>query len=406
MTRDLAQRIAVTLGALLIYRLGQYIPLPGIDLDAWAMLSRSQGGGVVGALGTFSGGARRMAICALGIVPYISAAVLVQLAAMVSHRVRAIARDGERGRRRMVRYARYLALLLTAFQAWGVAGGLEQVGGVVANPGPLFVASTVITLAGGTMFLVWLADQITVRGIGNGIALILLTGIVTQVPEAIAYTLELGRQGTLSPRQIAVLLFVVVAVTALVAAMELARRSVLVRYPARQVGSRQLDERLSDLALKLNPAGVVPVLLASFLLAILVGISGFVAGFESDFVAQLRPGRTTFVIVYGVLIVFCTFLYAASVLDPEEAAEQLGRFGGVVPAVARGEATAAYLDHVVSRIVVVGAVYLALVCLLPEILIRAAPVPFYFGGVGILVVVCTIIDVEHQVRSGLRSRRG
>jgi preprotein translocase subunit SecY len=381
MTQDLAQRVAVTIGALLVYRLGQYIPLPGIDAGAWAAISRIQGNGVVGAV-TVLPGIRRMAMFALGIVPYVSAAVFVQLATIVSRPLRAIARDGERGRRRMVRYARYLTVLLTAFQAWGIASALERVGGVVANPGPLFVVSTVVTLTGGTMFLVWLADQITARGIGNGIALILLTGTVTQIPEAIAVTMELGRQGVLSTQQIGVLLLVVLAVTALVVTMELARRRVPVRYPARQVGSRHLDERLSDLSLKLNPAGVVPVLLASFLLAVLVGVGGLLGGFESGFVAQLRPGRTTFLIVYGVLIVFCTFLYAASVLDPDEAAEQLKKSGGGVPGIAPGEKTAAHLDHIVSRTIVVGAAYLALVCLLPEILVRSAAVPFFSAASG------------------------
>jgi len=404
MPQDLAQRIAVTVGVLLIYRLGQYIPLPGIDAGAWAIILQGHGSGVARAVGALSGGVSRISILALGIVPYISAAVLVQLATIVSRRLRALSRAGERGRQAMVQYARYLTALLTAFQAWGIASALEQVGSVVANPGPLFVLSTVVTLTGGTMFLVWLAGQITARGVGNGIAVILLAGIVTQVPEAVAYTLELGRQGVLSTQQIGVMSLVVLAVTALVVAMELARRNLPIRYAARQVGSRQLDERVSDLSLKLNPAGIVPVLLASFVLAILIAVAGFLTGWESGLVAHLRPGALSHLIVYALLIVFCTFLYTASVLDPDEAAEKLKGLGGAVPAIEPGEATAAHIDHVVSRTTVVGAAYLALICLLPEVLVRSVPVPFYLGGVGLLVAVGTIIDLAAQVRAG-RSRR-
>jgi preprotein translocase subunit SecY len=393
MTQDLAQRIAVTFGALLIYWLGQHIPLPGIDSEAWAAISRIQGSGIAGA--------RRMSILALGILPYVSAAVLVQLATIVSGRLRALSRAGERGRRIMVRIALYLTLLLTVVQAWGIASALAQVGSVVARPGPVFVLSTVVTLAGGTMFLAWLAEQITARGIGNGIAVILLAGIVTQVPAAVAYMLELGRQGVLSTQQIGVLSLAVLAVTALIVTMELAQRNLPVRYPARQAGSRTLDERVSDLSLKLNPAGIVPVLLASFVLSILTAVGGFLTGWESGLVAHLRPGTLSHLIVYALLIVFCTFLYTASVLDPDAAAEKLKGFGGAIPAIAPGEATAAHIDHVVSRTTAVGAAYLALICLLPEILVRFMPVPFYFGGVGLLVAVCTIIDLAAQVRAGL-----
>jgi preprotein translocase subunit SecY len=402
-TEDLAQRIAVTIGALLIYRWGQYIPLPGIDPEAWAAISHIQGSGVVGAMAALPG-TRRMAICALGILPYISAAILVQLATIVSRRLRALSRAGERGRRSMVRYALYLTLLLTGLQAWGIASALAQVGSVVARPGPMFVLSTIVTLTGGTMFLVWLAEQITAHGIGNGIAVILLAGIVTQVPEAVAYTLELGRQGVLSTQQTGVLLVVVVAVTALVVAMELARRKLPIRYAERQAGSRKLDARVSDLSLKLNPAGVVPVLLASFVLSILVAVGGFLTGWESGVVAHLSPGTLSYLIVYALLIVFCTFLYTASVLDPDEAAEKLKAFGGVIPTIEPGEATAAYIDRVVSRTTVVGAAYLALICVLPEALLRYLPVPFYLGGVGLLVAVCTIIDLAAQVRAGLARR--
>jgi preprotein translocase subunit SecY len=396
MTQDLAQRVAVTIGALLIYALGQYIPLPGIDSEVWAAISGIQGSGIAGT--------RRISILALGILPYVSAAVLVQLATIVSRRLRARSREGERGRRRMVRAALYLTLLLTVVQAWGIASALAQVRGVVASPGPVFVLSAIVTLAGGTMFLVWLAEQITARGIGNGIAVILLAGIVTQVPDAIAYTMELDRQGVLSTPQIGVLLVVVIAVTTLVVAMELARRKLPIRYAEHEVGSRKLDARVSDLSLKLNPAGIVPVLLASFVLSILVAVGGFFSGWDSSLVVHLRPGGLAHVVVYALLVVFCTFLYTASVLDPDEAAEKLKAFGGAIPAIEPGEATAAHIDHVVSRTTVVGAAYLALICVLPGVLVRFAPAPFYFGGVGLLVAVCTIIDLTAQVRAA-RSRR-
>jgi preprotein translocase subunit SecY len=398
MTPDLARRIAVTLGALLLYRLGQIIPLPGIDPVAWEMISRSQGHGAAGAIAVLSG-VRRISLLALDIVPYISAAIIVQLATMVSGRLRALAREGERGRRRMVRAARYLTVVLTVFQAWGIASALEHVGGVVTNPGPVFVLSTIVTLTGGTLFLVWLAELITARGIGNGIAVILLVGIATQVTQAVAQTIELTRQGILSTQLIGVLLVVVVAVTAAVVVMELARRRLPIRYAGRQVGARALGERSSDLALKLNPAGIVPILLASFVLSMLVAVGGFFIGFDSGLVAHLRPGTLSHLVVFALLIVFCTFLYTASVLDPEEAAERLERLGGAIPDIPPGEATAAFLDRVVSRMTVLGAVYLALVVLLPEILVAFARVPFYFGGAGLLVAVCTVIDLAEQFRA-------
>jgi preprotein translocase subunit SecY len=403
MPQDLTRRIAVTIGALLLYRLGQIIPLPGIDPVAWEMISRNLGHGAAGAIAVLPG-VRRMSLLALDIVPYITAAVIVQIGTMLSRRVRALAQAGERGRRRMVKAALILTALLTAFQAWGIANGLERVGSVATHPGPLFVLSTVVTLTGGTLFLAWLAELITVRGIGNGIAVILLTGIATQATQAAAQAAELTRQGVLSTQLVGVLLVVVVAVTAAVVAMELARRRVAIRYAGRQVGIRTLDERASDLSLKLNPAGVVPALLASFVLSILIAVGGFFTGFESGLVAHLRPGTLSHLIVFAILIVFCTFLYTASVLDPEEAAERLKALGGTIPDIPPGEATAAFLDRVVSRTTVLGAAYLALVVLLPEILVTVARVPFYFGGIGLLVAVCTVIDLTEQFRAW-RSRR-
>jgi preprotein translocase subunit SecY len=403
MTSDLAQRIAVTIGALLLFRLGEYIPLPGVNADALATLARGEGSGVAGILAASSGGVRRLAIFALGLVPYVSAAVLVQLATIVSAGLRTRAREGERGREAMVRYARYLTVLLTVFQAWGVANGLERVSGVVAHPGPLFVLSTVVTLTGGTLFLVWLAEQITVRGIGNGIALILLTGIVAELPAEIAAALEFMRQYRVASEQIVVVGLIVIAVTAAVVAMELARRRLPVLFSARAVGTRQVDERKSDLAFKLNPAGIVPVLLASFVIAVLVTAGGFFAGFDSGFVTQLRPASAVYLVLYPLLIILCTFFYTAFLLDPDESAESLRKLGGVLPGVAPGEPTAACLDQIVSRTTLLGAIYLALVCLLPDLLLRFLQVPVYFGGTALLVAVCALLDLRAHFRAERRS---
>lgn len=394
MTADLAGRIALTLGALLLVSVGQFIPLPGVNPEAWLILARGEGSGAI--LGLSIAGARPFAILALGILPYVTAAVLVQLATMVSSRLRGRARDGERGRTAMVRYARWLTLVLTAVQAWGVANGLESVRGVVTTPGVLFLVSTTITLIGGTMFLVWLAEQITLRGVGNGIALILLTGILTKTPAAIAYAIELIRRYGTSNGQIAVVLVLVIAVTAAVVAVELARRRLPVRYAARTVGDRAVAEGKSDLSLKLNPAGIVPVLLASFVMSVLALAVGLFAGFDSAAAGLLRPATSLYLILYAILIIFCTFLYTASVLDPEQAAADLARLGGRLGTIEPGEATAEYLDRTISRTTFIGAIYLALVCLLPDLLIRFAQVPMYFGGTALLVTVCTILDLQAQ----------
>ncbi|MBV8755145.1 MAG: preprotein translocase subunit SecY [Hyphomicrobiales bacterium] len=404
MTPALAQRIAVTIGALLLFRLGEYIPLPGVNPEAWAMLTHGEGGGIAGFFAASSAGVRRLAIFALGLVPYVSAAVLVQLATIVSRRLRARARDGEPGRAAMVRYARYVTVLLTALQALGVANGLEHVNGVVAHPGLPFVLSTVVTLTGGTMFLVWLADQITTRGIGNGIALILLTGLVTELPREIATALEFMRQYRVASEQLVAVTLIVVAVTAVVAVVELARRRLPILYSARAIGGRQLHEQKSDLSLKLNPAGIVPVLLASFVMSVLVAGLGFFAGFESSLVAQLRAGSAIHLVLYALLIIFCTFFYTAFVLDPEESADSLGKLGGSLPGIAAGEPTAACLDRIVSRTTLIGAIYLALVCLLPDLLMRFLQVPVYFGGTALLIAVCALIDLRAQFQAELRSR--
>jgi preprotein translocase subunit SecY len=398
MTPGLAERITWTISALLLFRWGEWIPLPGVNPEAWEFFTQVQGSGIAAVFGVSSGGGRRLAMFALGLGPYVSAAVLVQLATIFSSRLRATARDGARGRTAMVRYARYLATLLAAAQAWGVANGLEHVSGVVTIPGALFIVSTVTTLTGGTMFLAWLAEQITARGIGNGIALILFAGVVTEIPAALAYAIELMRQYRTSDTQVVAVVLIMIAVTAAVVAVELARRKLPILYSARQIGLRKFDARLSYLSVKLNPAGIVPVLLASFVMSMFVAVVGFFAGFESRWVEQLRPAGPVYLILYALLIIFCTFFYTASVLDPEESADKLKTLGGRLETIEPGEPSAAYLDRVISRTALLGGVYLALVCLLPAMLINYAYVPLYFGGTALLITVCTVLDLTTELR--------
>jgi preprotein translocase subunit SecY len=398
MTAELARRIAVTIGALLVYRLGCYIPLPGVDPVAWDAMIHAQGS--VGAIAAVAV-RQRLVIFALDILPYITAAVIVQMATIVSRRVRTTSRDGERGRRCMVRATLGVMVVLTVLQAWGIASALGQARSVVTNPGPLFIISATLTLTGGAVFLAWLAEQITTRGIGNGIALILLTGIVTELPREIATALEFMRQYRVSNEQLVAVALIVVAVNAVVVMVELARRRLPVRYAARAIGTRIFDERESYLSLKLNPAGIVPVLLASFVMSIFVSV---LAVFGSPLLAQLSPAGSMRQVLYALLIILCTFFYTASVLDPEESAEKLKTLDGKLETIEPGEPTAAYLDRTLSRTTLIGAVYLALVCLLPDILIRILQVPVYFGGTALLIAVCALIDLRVQFQAEVRSR--
>jgi preprotein translocase subunit SecY len=403
MTSELGKRIAFTIGALLVYRLGTYIPLPGIDPSVWAQIFRAQAGTVLGPFNLVSGGGiHRLAIFGLDILPYISAALIVQLISIVSQKLGALKEQGERGRQTINRRTRYLAVLIAAIQAYGVAGALESVCGLVANPGWFFILSTVVTLTGGTMVLVWLSEQITLRGIGNGIALLLLAGIMTQLPEAIARTLELERRGLLSSRFIVGSLAIMIVATGFVVLMERARRLLPIDYAERQIGMRMIEARSSNLSLKLIAAGIVPIILASWLLIVVSAFAYIAAGRSPGWLitlaSGLERGRPPYLVVYTVLIILCALAYAAVVLDPEKAAENLTKHRGSIPGVAPGEAAAEHLDHVLSRTTVIGAVYLVLVCLIPEILISYAEMPFYFGGAALLIVVCTILDIDAQVK--------
>jgi preprotein translocase subunit SecY len=403
---ELKKRIWFTLGALLVYRFGTYIPLPGIDPSAWDQIFRSQAGGILGMFNMFSGGGiHRMAIFALNIMPYISASIIIQLMTTVSPTLEHLKKEGEQGRKVMNQYTRYLTVALAAFQSYGISVGLEGAGNVVSDPGWFFRIETVVTLTGGTLFLMWLGEQVTSRGIGNGISLIILAGIVAELPSAIAGTLELGRQGALSTGLILVVLMMVVAVIAFIVFMERAQRRLLIQYPKRQVGNRMFEGQSSHLPLKLNTSGVIPPIFASSLLLLPTTVANFNAGQGPDWLifitTQLGHGRPLFLVLYVGLIVFFAFFYTAIVFNPTETAENLKKHGGFIPGIRPGERTAEYIDYVLTRITVIGAAYLALVCLLPEILISYATVPFYFGGTSLLIVVSVTMDTVAQIQGYL-----
>jgi preprotein translocase subunit SecY len=403
---ELKKRIWFTLGALIVYRFGTYIPLPGIDPSAWDQIFRSQAGGILGMFNMFSGGGiHRMAIFALNIMPYISASIIIQLMTTVSPTLEALKKEGEQGRKVINQYTRYLTVVLAVFQAYAIAIGLEGAGNVVSDPGWFFRIATVISLTGGTMFLMWLGEQITARGIGNGISLIIMAGIVAELPSAIAGTLELGRQGALSTGLILVVLVMAVVVIAFIVFMERAQRRLLIQYPKRQVGNRMFEGQSSHLPLKLNTSGVIPPIFASSLLLLPTTIANFTAGEGPGWlqwiVTNFSHGRPLFLISYIALIVFFAFFYTAIVFNPTETADNLKKHGGFIPGIRPGERTAEYIDYVLTRITAVGALYLAIVCLIPEILISYAAVPFYFGGTSLLIVVSVTMDTVAQVQGYL-----
>jgi len=406
--RELKQRIWFTLGALLVYRFGTYIPLPGIDPSAWDQIFRTQAGGILGMFNMFAGGGiDRMAIFALNIMPYISASIIIQLMTTVSPTLENLKKEGEQGRKVMNQYTRYLTVLLAVFQAYGIAIGLEGAGQAVSEPGLFFRISTVITLTGGTVFLMWLGEQITARGIGNGISLIIMAGIVAELPAALVGMFELGRQGALSTGLILAVIVMAIAVIAFIVFMERAQRRLLIQYPKRQVGNRMFEGQSSHLPLKLNTSGVIPPIFASSLLLLPTTVVNFSAAGGGGpewlqwIVTNFSHGRPLFLISYVVLIIFFTFFYTAIVFNPTETADNLKKHGGFIPGIRPGERTAEYIDHVLSRITVVGAAYLALVCLIPEILISYASVPFYFGGTSLLIVVSVTMDTVAQVQGYL-----
>ena len=397
MSSGLGRRIVLTIGALLVFRLGTFISIPGIDPLIWQELFRQQSGGILGAFDALAGGAiGRLSIFALSILPFVTASLLLQLASIVSPRLWALPKRGEIGRRKLDAYTLVVAICLAAFQATGIALALEGVGNIVAEPGMIFRLTTVLTLTGGVVVLVLLARLITARGIGNGVALILALGIVAELPGSVAGMLELGRRGALSTNFLLALCLLAIALTTLVVHMELARRKLQVSFVRRQIGTRTIEGR-AQLQLKLNSAGVVPTILASWLLLLPILAANAGLGLPDWIMPHLTHGRPVFLILYGLAIVLCVFFYTAFLLNPDEIAEDLKKHDGVIPGVEPGDATADHIDHVVSRINVIGALYLAFVCLLPEILIGYWSVPFYLGGTSLLILVCAILDVKAQL---------
>ena len=400
----------LTLAALIIYRLGTYIPLPGINPAVLKDIFQQNQGGVLGMFDMFAGGAlSRMTIFALNIMPYISASIIMQLMTAVSPQLEALKKEGEAGRKKINQYTRYGTVLIAALQAYGISAGLEgmssSAGPAVAEPGLFFRFQVVVTLVGGTIFLMWLGEQITARGVGNGISLIIFSGIVANLPSALAGTLELGRTGALSTGFIILLLLMSVGVIFFIVFVERAQRRILIQYPKRQRGNKMSGGESSHLPLKINTAGVIPPIFASSLLLMPITIIGFSAGTGPEWLTQaaayLGRGQPVYLIIYISMVVFFAFFYSAVVFNPADTADNLKKSGGFIAGIRPGKNTAEYLDWVLTRLTVVGAAYLAAICLLPELLISRYSVPFYFGGTSLLIVVTVTMDTVAQVQSHL-----
>ncbi len=407
---ELKKRIWFTLGVLVVYRLGTYIPLPGIDPQILADIFRQQASGILGMFNMFAGGAlERMTIFALSIMPYISAAIIMQLMTSVSPKLEQLKKEGEQGQKKINQYTRYGTVVLAALQAYGISVGMEgmssSTGAVVIEPGAFFRATTVITLVGGTMFLMWLGEQITARGVGNGISLIIFAGIVAELPGALAATLELSRTGALSALVVVLILVMAIAIITFIVFIERAQRRILVQYPKRQVGNRMYGGESSHLPLKINTPGVIPPIFASSLLLMPTTVAGFSSGQGPEWLnyitSLLGHGQPLYMLMYGTLIIFFAFFYTAVVFNPVDTADNLKKYGGFVPGIRPGKNTADYLDYVLTRLTVVGALYLTGISLLPEFLISRLSVPFYFGGTSLLIVVTVTMDTVSQVQSHL-----
>lgn len=408
---ELKKRIWFTLGALLVYRIGTYIPVPGVDAAVMGEILRQHGGGILGMFDMFTGGALgRMTVFALNIMPYISASIIIQLMTAAIPTLESLKKEGESGRKKLNQYTRYLTVVIAVFQAWGIAMGLESMRGsfgpAVHDPGLFFRLSCVVTLVGGTMFLMWLGEQITARGVGNGISLIIFAGIVANLPHALVATLELGRTGALSTFFIIIFLLIALGVICLVVFMERAQRRIPVQYPKRQVGNRMFGGESTHLPLKINTSGVIPPIFASSLLLLPATIAGFSTepggeGWLSIIANALGHGQPLYLALYAALIIFFSFFYTAVVFNPVETADNLKKYGGFIPGIRPGQNTADYFDRVLTRLTAVGAIYLCVVCLLPEILIAQYGVPFYFGGTSLLIIVSVTMDTVAQVQSHL-----
>ena len=409
---DLKKRLLFTVGALIIYRLGTFIPLPGIDPVALSEVFGQQTTGILGMFDMFSGGALgRMTIFALNIMPYITASIIMQLMTAIVPTLETLKKDGEAGRKQINQYTRYLTVLLATVQGYGIAVALESAGTVVTEPGLFFRLTTVVTLVGGTLFLMWLGEQITARGVGNGISLIIFSGIVAEVPSALAGTLELGRTGALSAFLIVAVFLMAIAVIAFIVFIERSLRKILVQYPKRQHGNKVFGGEAQHLPLKINVPGVIPPIFASSLLLMPISIINLTGGQSggADWLvalnAMLGRGQPLYLAIYIGLIVFFAFFYTAIVFNPEDTADNLRRNGGYIPGIRPGQSTADYLDYILTRLTVLGAAYLSAVCILPEILISNYAIPFYFGGTSLLIVVTVTLDTVSQIQSHLMAHQ-
>ena len=409
MASDLKYRIIFTVFILCVYRFGTYVPLPGIDPEALQSLMETKQRGLLGMFNIFSGGAvSRMAIFALGIMPYISSSIIIQLLTGVSETFKNLKNQGEIGRKKITQYTRYGTVLLAAVQGYGVSIGLENSGTVVVDPGFYFKLTTVITLVAGTIFLMWLGEQITQRGIGNGISLIIFSGIVAEIPRALASTFELGRTGALSATTILFLFALVIFTVMFIVFIERAIRKILINYPKRQMGTKIYGGESSHLPLKINTAGVIPAIFASALLLLPITFSNF--GFSDsdtfiDFSSLFSQGKPLYMLLYASGIIFFSFFYTSIVFNPKETAENLRKQGGYVPGVRPGERTAYFIEDILTKLTTIGAAYLTLVCLMPEFLIAKYPIPFYLGGTSILIVVVVAMDTVSQVQTRLMSQQ-
>ncbi len=408
-TSELKNRILFVLGAIIVFRLGAHIPGPGIDPLELKKLFDSQSGGILGMFNMFSGGAlSRFTLFALGIMPYISASIIMQLLTVVSPQLEQLKKEGEAGRRLITKYTRYGTVILAAFQALGISIALESQPGLVVDPGLAFRLTTVVTLVSGTMFLMWLGEQITERGIGNGISIIIFSGIVAGLPSALGSTLELARTGAFSIPLVFFLFAATILVTALVVFVERGQRKITVNYAKRQVGNKLYGGQTSHLPLKLNMAGVIPPIFASSIILFPATLAGWFGSSEKmlwlkDIGAAISPGQPIYIFLFALAIVFFCFFYTALVFNPKETADNLKKGGAFVPGIRPGEQTAKYIDQIMGRLTLVGAVYITLVCLLPEFLILKFNVPFYFGGTSLLIIVVVTMDFMTQVQSHLMS---
>ena len=404
---DLRNRILFTIFVLAIYRFGTFVPLPGIDPEQLQIMMEGNQKGLLGMFNVFAGGAvSRMAIFALGIMPYISSSIIVQLLTGVSEYFKNLKNQGEIGRKKITQITRYGTVLLGTVQGYGLAVGLESSANLVINPGIFFKISTVTSIVAGTIFLMWLGEQITQRGIGNGISLIIFSGIVAEIPRALVTTFELGKTGAISGFMIFMILVLLVATIMFIVFMERALRKILINYPKRQMGNKMYGGDSSHLPLKINAAGVIPAIFASALLLLPVTFSNFSISENETFLnisSFFSQGQPLYMLLYASGIIFFTFFYTSIVFNPNETAENLRKYGGFIPGIRPGESTAIYIDNILTKLTTIGALYLTLVCLMPEFLIAKYPIPFYLGGTSILIVVVVAIDTVTQIQTRMMS---